>query len=377
MRVTVPQSTLSQITAIVQRAASTKDAMPALSGLFINATGNILSFAATDLEIGIKKELCEVEIEREGSVLVNARYFADLVRYLPDCPITLDLDIERSRLHVVYGKSTSSLNIYNESEFPELPFARLKSVCIIKQKVLKEAIKKTAFAAAANHFKPVFTGILFDFEGKQLRMVASDTHRLAYINVECDVLEDNLGKIVVPARTVQELSRILEDGDQVINIGLVENSIVFYSEEEGFYFMSRLIEGQYPNYNQVIPKEFVNSFLINAVQIGDSLERAALMPTELKVIKHVVIEFGTEELVMTAYSEKMGEMTEIIDDITAETDKTLKVAFNTRYLLDIIKIIQGENEKIKLSLTGSMSPALISNPDNPKYVYVLVPLRTG
>lgn len=377
MRVTVPQSTLSQITAIVQRAASTKDAMPALSGLFINATGNILSFAATDLEIGIKKELCEVEIEREGSVLVNARYFADLVRYLPDCPITLDLDIERSRLHVVYGKSTSSLNIYNESEFPELPFARLKSVCIIKQKVLKEAIKKTAFAAAANHFKPVFTGILFDFEGKQLRMVASDTHRLAYINVECDVLEDNLGKIVVPARTVQELSRILEDGDQVINIGLVENSIVFYSEEEGFYFMSRLIEGQYPNYNQVIPKEFVNSFLINAVQIGDSLERAALMPTELKVIKHVVIEFGTEELVMTAYSEKMGEMTEIIDDITAETDKTLKVAFNTRYLLDIIKIIQGENEKIKLSLTGSMSPALISNPDNPEYVYVLVPLRTG
>lgn len=377
MRVTIPQSTLSQITAIVQRAASTKDAMPALSGLFINATGNILSFAATDLEIGIKKELCEVEIEREGSVLVNARYFADLVRYLPDCPITLDLDIERSRLHVVYGKSTSSLNIYNESEFPELPFARLKSVCIIKQKVLKEAIKKTAFAAAANHFKPVFTGILFDFEGKQLRMVASDTHRLAYINVECDVLEDNLGKIVVPARTVQELSRILEDGDQVINIGLVENSIVFYSEEEGFYFMSRLIEGQYPNYNQVIPKEFVNSFLINAVQIGDSLERAALMPTELKVIKHVVIEFGTEELVMTAYSEKMGEMTEIIDDITAETDKTLKVAFNTRYLLDIIKIIQGENEKIKLSLTGSMSPALISNPDNPEYVYVLVPLRTG
>ncbi|MGE5415704.1 MAG: DNA polymerase III subunit beta [Acidobacteriota bacterium] len=377
MKVTIEKGLLGQVTSIVQRAASTKDAMPALSALSIVASDSGLSFSATDLEIGIRKQIKDVNIQQEGKALVNARYFADLVRYLPDCEITLDLDTEKSKLHVLYGRSSSSLNLYNDEDFPELPLTKLKKVCALPQGVLKEAIKKTAFAAATNHFKPVFTGILFDFEDGSLKVVASDTHRLAFNLIENVQPQSKVDKLVIPARTVQELSRILEDGEEEINIGLVENNIVFYNEENGFYFLSRLIEGQYPNYNQVIPKEFINNYLIDAAQMANSLERAALMPTDLKAIKHVQMDFRQEEVVLSAFSEKMGEMTEVVDNISCETDKTIKVAFNTRYLLDIIKILQGENEKIKIKLTGAMSPAVIHNPESENYIYVLVPLRTG
>ncbi|MGE5423281.1 MAG: DNA polymerase III subunit beta, partial [Ignavibacteriales bacterium] len=164
MKFTLNKSHLANIASIVQRAASSKDAIPALSGLLITAANNSISFTATDLEIGIKKTIEEVVVTEEGKALVNARYFTDLVRYLPDSDVTVALDKEKSKLQVIYGRSSSSLNIFDDEEFPDLPLTKLTPICKIPQNILRECIKKTAFAAATNHFKPVFTGLLFDFE---------------------------------------------------------------------------------------------------------------------------------------------------------------------------------------------------------------------
>lgn len=377
MKFTLNKSHLANIASIVQRAASSKDAIPALSGLLITAANNSISFTATDLEIGIKKTIEEVVVTEEGKALVNARYFTDLVRYLPDSDVTVALDKEKSKLQVIYGRSSSSLNIFDDEEFPDLPLTKLTPICKIPQNILRECIKKTAFAAATNHFKPVFTGLLFDFEKDGLKIVASDTHRLAIIKRPEIKTSQKIGQLVIPARNINELFRILEDSENEITMGQAENNIVFYLEEEGFYFLTRLIEGQYPNYNQVVPQEFINSFFIEADPLIESLERASLLPTDAKSIKHVQMDFGQTELMLSAFSEKMGEMNEVIDTVNAETDKTIKINFNTRYMLDIVKILGAENKDIQIKLTGAMSPAIIKNPEEDSYIHVLVPLRTG
>lgn len=377
MKFTIDKNTLANVASIVQRAASSKDALPALSCFFINAKQNELSFIATDLEIGIKKTITEVNVLEPGSVLVNARHFNDLIRYLPDTELTIAFDKDKAKLQVIYGKSATSLNVYDDADFPELPIAKTEELFNLPRRTLKEAVKKTSFAAAVNHFKVLFTGILFDLDQEGLKIVASDTHRLALIqrNDLKDFKQNR--KLVIPARNVNELLRILDDSDEVIHIGLAENNMVFYQPEEGFYFLSRLIEGEYPNYNNVIPKNFITELLIDTNDLANSLDRAALMPADPKSIKHVEMDIQGDEVIITAFSEKMGEMKEILDVISVEGENNLRVVFNTRYLQEAIKILQAETDKVSIQLTGPTSPSILKNPADDNYTYVLVPLRTG
>lgn len=377
MKFSVNKNLLSQAASIVQRAASTKDTIPALSGMLITAEKDRLILQGTDLDIGIKKIIFPADIVSEGSALVNAKYFSDLVRYLSEEEVTISLDETNNKLNVYNGFSSSYLNLYNPDDFPEMPLNKVTHISTIPQLVLKNFIRKTVIAAAVTHFKPVFTGILFDFSGDSLTMVASDTHRLAVIRSEQIKSEQLPGQYIIPVRIVSDIARILEDGDSEINIGLAENHIVFYTTEQDLSCSSRLIEGQYPNYIQVIPKNFVNTFLVNSSLLTQSLERTSLMPFDQKMIQYVKMNFEPEQLVISAFSEKMGEMTEIIKEVEAESKQAVELNFNTRYLLDAVKLLSQENKNIQISLSGPLGPAVIRNPEDDNYTYVLVPLRTG
>ena len=377
MKFSVNKNLLSQAASIVQRAASTKDTIPALSGMLITAEKDRLILQGTDLDIGIKKIIFPADIVSEGSALVNAKYFSDLVRYLSEEEVTISLDETNNKLNVYNGFSSSYLNLYNPDDFPEMPLNKVTHISTIPQLVLKNFIRKTVIAAAVTHFKPVFTGILFDFSGDSLTMVASDTHRLAVIRSEQIKSEQLPGQYIIPVRIMSDIARILEDGDSEINIGLAENHIVFYTTEQDLSCSSRLIEGQYPNYIQVIPKNFVNTFLVNSSLLTQSLERTFLMPFDQKMIQYVKMNFEPEQLVISAFSEKMGEMTEIIKEVEAESKQAVELNFNTRYLLDAVKLLSQENKNIQISLSGPLGPAVIRNPEDDNYTYVLVPLRTG
>lgn len=377
MEFSINKNLLSQAASIVQRAASTRDTIPALSGILMTAEKDSLILQATDLDMGVKRIVQPVNIVREGSVLVNAKYFSDLVRYLSDEEVTVSLDEANNKLNVISGTSSSFLNIYNLEDFPEMPLNKVSYIGSIPQSVLKSFIRKTVIAAAVTHFKPVFTGILFDFSSDSFTMVASDTHRLAIIKSEQISSEILPGQYIIPVRILNDIARILEDSDTEINIGLAENHIVFYSPNQDFSSSSRLIEGQYPNYIQVIPSSFVNTFLIESGLLTQSLERASLLPFDPKLIQYVKMSFSPSQLVISAFSEKMGEMTEVITDIEAQTDQPVELNFNTRYLLDAVKLLNSETKNIQISLSGPLGPAVIKNPDDDKYTYVLVPLRTG
>ncbi len=376
MKFTLNKDLLSNSSSIVQRAASSKDVVPALSGMLITARDQSVTFQATDLDIGIKKTISPVNIEREGQVLVNAKYFNDVIRFLSDEEVTIEFDEELGKLKVLYGLSSTFLNLYNQEDFPEMPLdsTNIKVLGSIPQAVLRNFIKKTAFAAASAHFKPVFTGILFDFNLENFTMVASDTHRLAIISG--NQIEGIEGKYIVPVRTLVEIARVIEEKENKINFGLVDNHIVFFVEEDNFYCSTRLIEGSYPNYNQVVPAECANMFYIDADRLTKALERVALMPTDPKSIQSVKIRFFPTEIILSAFSDKMGEITERITEVEADNEKPFEVSFNTRYLLDGVKILNAETKTIQIGISGPLSPAIVKSPADENYKYILVPLRT-
>lgn len=378
MKFTIEKNELSYLTTLVHRAASNKNTIPVLSGLLIKASrDNGLVMTATDMEIGIKATTSRVDVIEEGSVLVNAYYFADLVKLLPDTSISIELNSETAKLNVSYGRSSGFINTYRDQEYPDLPLGELSYSFSISQDLLKEGLKKTALAAATSHFRPVFTGILFDVLDKNnLKIVASDTHRLAYYS--CSLQEMKATEpfsFIIPLRTVNELLRLLDDSPEEIKVAITDNNVVFYKDD--FILLSRLIEGQYPNYQQVIPGNFNTTVKLSPHILVQTLERAKTMPTDDKVkIQHVQLDFSDNEVTINTFSEAMGEIVEIIEDLNIEGDKDLKIAFNTSYFMDAVKILASENDQMIIKLSGSLGPAVLTNPEKDNYLYVLVPLRT-
>lgn len=378
MNFSIEQRELSTLTNLVYRAASNKNAIPVLAGLLLTVDPeNGLTITATDMEIGMRVSTKKVDIIEPGAVLVNAFNFNNFVKSLKEPRINLQYDKETSKLNLVYGKSTFFLNTYRDYEYPNLPIDRMEDRFTIPQASLKEALKKTAFAAAVTHFRQVFTGILFDIKSSgQLKVVASDTHRLAYFNYEMEQSVKEDFKFIIPQRTANELLRVLEDSDEPFKVAFNENNVVFH--RDGFLLMSRLIEGQYPVYEQVIPAAFSTFINIKTHILGEILERARIMPGDESLkMQYIQLTVANNELKVNAYSEAMGELDERVEEVSIEGDQDQKISFNTNYFLDAVRALQSETEDLQIKLSGALGPAMIKNPTDEKYIYILVPLRTS
>jgi len=378
MKFNIEKRELSALTTMVYRAASSKNTIPVLSGLLLDLSREKgLTMTATDMEIGIRASTSNVDIIEEGSVLVNANYFADFIKLLPDTLISIELNTTTSKLQIHYGRSSGNINIYLEQDYPGLPIKKMEDRFVLPQNILKEALRKTVFAAASNHFRQVFTGVLFDIqENGALKIVASDTHRLAYYTCQLPESKPEPFKFVIPIRTVNELLRFLEDSEETIKIASSDNNIIFYKDE--FLLLSRLIEGQYPNYEQVIPANFVTHLDIKTHPLATSLERAKIIPTDDKLkIQHMQLYFQENEVYINSNSEAMGEVVEVLEDNVIDGDRELKIVFNTNYFLEAVKIFDQECENIKISFSGSFGPAMLKNESKDNYLYILVPMRTN
>lgn len=378
MKFVIEKGELSTLTTLVHRAASSKATIPALSGILMEASREKgLTMTATDMEIGIKTSTQQVDIIEEGTVLVNAQYFSDFIKLLPDSTVTVSLNRETSKLDINYGRSTGHINIYDSQEYPGLPIKKAEEKIKLPQKTLREILRKTSFAAAHNHFRQVFTGVLFDIlENNLLKVVASDTHRLTQYTYMLEEKGLEPFSFIIPIRTVNEILRVIDDSEDPVSICIDENHVIF--QKQGLLLVSRLIEGQYPNYNQVIPHTFKTEVNIDAYKLTTALERAKIMPTDDKIkIQQVQIYLDNNEAVFKTYSEIMGEIIEVIEGVEISGESPFKIAFNTNYLLDIAKIYAGEGETVNIKFSGSLSPALITNPEKDNYLYVIVPLRVN
>ena len=367
MKISATKDNLLYGVQVVQRAVSSKNPMPILSGILVKTVKGQLVFTATDLEMGIECSV-PIAVQEDGGVVLPARYFGEIVRKLPDVKISLDVNRENSNTLIRYGQSEFNLLGLSPDDFPILPVIDSESTLVIKQDIFKNMIKQVGFATAADDNRPIFTGILMEIENDDIRLVATDTHRLAFRSGKTENGSIQLEKsVIIPGKTLNELNKIMNDDAEELKIAFGENQLVF--EMPGIRLVSRLIEGQFPNYKQVIPQGCKTKIKIKTKELLEAAERASLLAKEgANVIKLNVSEGN---MVISSNSPEIGKIEEQLT-VQMEGEET-QIAFNSKYLIDVLKVIDAE--EILLELTGSLSPGIIKPVEGDYYIYLILPIR--
>lgn len=348
----------------VQRAVSSKNTLPILQGIKLRTEGDQLWFEATDLEIGIRCQV-PVNILEEGQVVLPAKLFSEIARKLPDTDIKIESN--DNNINIYYYSSDFAVNGYDPEEYPEIADISSDEVIEIPAQLLKSMIKQTVFACALEETRPVFTGLLLHIEKENISLIGTDTHRLAYskASVPGNTLEF---KGIVPSKTMQEIYRLLDD-DDIVTIKFNNSRVIF--RFGAVQIITRLIEGQFPNYKQVIPQTCNTKLLINSRKLTDTVERASLLAKD-NYLKTNTVRFHIESAVIhiNQYSE-MGKISEQIE--IGQEGEDVAISFNAKYILDLLKVVETEN--IVLENSGPFSPCIFRPENDDNYLCLVLPLR--
>ncbi|AKL93528.1 DNA polymerase III subunit beta DnaN [Clostridium aceticum] len=363
MRFSCEKKTLVHSTTIVQKAVSSKTTLPILKGIYIEVLENYLKLVATDLEIGIEHTV-EVNTYQEGAVVVDARLFSEIIRKLPDAKVEITLK-ENNQLSIKCENSEFNIVCYDPQDFPELPSIEEEYSYEITQDLFKNMIRQTVFAASQDETRPVLTGALMEIEEDTLNMVALDGYRLALRKGKIQASIDN--KVILPAKTLNEINRILTDEEETIHITLTENHALFIIGTTKL--ISRLLEGEFISYKQIIPKEYKSKVKVKTKSLLDSIERASLLAREGK---NNLVKFVIDDDKMTISSN--SELGKVQEEIFIELEgDSIEIAFNSKYFIDALKII--EDEEVYLEFTTSLSPGILKPVTNDYYIYLILPVR--
>jgi DNA polymerase-3 subunit beta len=361
LKITCPKAEFASALAVVSRAVSTRGAVQVLGGILLKAEEGQLTLAATDMEISIRASLTG-EIEGDASVVVPGRLLTDLVRLLPDDSVTLAYDEGEGVVAVTSGSHASRLNVYSAEDFPRLP-----PLDVPLQKIdaaaLLETIDKVGRAASRDESRPVLTGVLVRFEGDKLIMAATDSYRLA---VKETVLSTSAPELdaIIPARALQELARLASSAEDV-QLGVHENHIIFSAGE--VWLTSRRIDGQFPNYKQLLPETFEIELTTPRVALLEVVRRAGLMAQRNAPLR---LRFAEGELTVSAQTQDVGEATESLPiDYAGEE---LEIGFNPDFLRDGLEAVSAD--AVQLKLINRLRPGLIEAPDE-NFSYLIMPIR--
>jgi DNA polymerase-3 subunit beta len=332
-----------------------------LTGIFLQAADGKLTLAATDMEVSLRAAV-PGEVAGDGAVVVPGRLLADLVRLLPDASVTLAFDGGEGVLEVTSGSYSSKVNVFSAEDFPRLPSLEV-ALHTVDAPALLGTIDKVARAASRDESRPVLTGILVRFEGDRLTMAATDSYRLS-------VKETALGEsgpeldAIIPARALQELSR-LAAGAETVRLGVHENHVIFGVGD--VWLTSRRIDGQFPNYNQLLPETFEVEVTTPRAPLLEVVRRAAVMAQRNSPLR---LRFAEGELSISAQTQDVGEAQESLE--VEYTGEPLEIGFNPDFLRDGLEAVSGET--VQLRLINPLRPGLIAAPDE-SFWYLIMPIR--
>lgn len=346
---------------VVQNIVSTKATLPILSNMLLETRGNKVNLNTTDLDIGIS---CEIPVEtlEEGAITIPAKRFSDIVRELPSGEIVISTK-KNNQVDIEGNKCRFKLNGLPKEEFPKFPEFKDKEVIKISQAAFKEMIRLTSFAVSHEESRYVLNGILLEIAEDTIRMVATDGRRLAKIEKKMDsVVKKEVG-VIVPIKAIQEIFRNLTDEG---NISFITGTNQVLFDVNGTLIATRIIEGEFPNYSQVIPKPISPRIKVNTASFLSAIRRANLLSTpDFQAIKFEVF---TDKLVISKTTPDVGESRE---EIAAEYGgKEMIVGFNPQYLIDMLKNVTAES--IELELNGSDKAGVIRLGE---YLYLVLPMR--
>ncbi len=366
VKFTCTKKALSEALHSVSRAVANKSTLPILSNVLLEVKDGMLKLVTTDLEMGLT---CSIPLDRfeEGSVTVPEKILQDVVGGLGDANDVTVSDDDRSMLTVTAGKSRYTIHGLPATDYPLLPQVNSNISIKVKSGDFKDLIKKVIFAVSTDEGRAVLTGCFLNWDGVMLTAVATDTHRLAAKRVTAQGEMVEAVSIVVPERSMNELMRLLNVGDENVEIHISENQVKFVFAH--ISMVSRLIEGTFPPFERVIPAETNKRLVINREELLDAVRRANVVAS--KENNKIVIKAEENKLSITARTGDIGEANEEID-VLLEGDP-IEIGFNADFLRDVLQVLTCDT--IELGLTAPLSPGLLRSVDEPEFNYVVMPMQ--
>ncbi len=364
MKIMVEQSELSHALNIVLKAISTRTTKDILKSVFLNAHEGKLTLIGNDLNIGIETTI-DANVLEPGKIVIDGKIFNDIIRKLPSETITIsqvDDDVSIDCLN-----SAFKLKSNDPAKFPNLPLVNPDDRITVDKYILSDMIRQTIFATSHDENRPILTGVLFDVQHAEMTMVAIDLYRIALKNVH--VKSDKKHNLVVPAKALNELLKIISGDvkESQIAIYITEKYIKF--SVQNVILIARLLEGEFINYQQIIPKEYKLRVKCSRLELFQAIDRASLITT---AGKNTSLLFDVEDdyLIISSQTEKGKVREKIKIDLEGPN---LKIGFNPKYWLDVLKVIEEDN--IYIEMSTNISPCIIKPEDNDNYMYLLLPIR--
>jgi DNA polymerase III subunit beta len=370
MRLTIERSALLKALNHVQSVVERRNTIPILSNVLLSAQGDSLKLTATDLDIEIS-ESASAEVERAGQTTAPANYLYDFVRKLPDgSAVKLDVSGDDPRLFISAGKSRLHLPILPAGDFPSMPSDGFETKFEVEPTELGRLVDKTRFAISTEETRYYLNGIFFhtiDADGLKLRAVATDGHRLALADYPAPKGSQGMPGVIVPRKTINELKRLLDDASDMVEIAVSPQKIRFALGDA--VLTSKLIDGSFPEYARVIPKNNSKKLKIDNKAFAEAVDRVATVSAERS--RSVRLALDKDKITLTVNNPDAGVATE---DLAADyRDDSLEIGFNAKYLLDVAGQIEGESAVFELADSGS--PTLVRDEADDAALYVLMPLR--
>ena len=368
MKIVCYKDTLLKALNSVIKGVASKTTNPILEGILIQTNENQVKLTTYDMELGIEY-IIDSDVKEQGSTVVNAIMFSEIIRKLPDSEIYITLN-SNNLLEIECEGALYKLTTMNPDEFPELPKIEIENSIDLEQNMLKNMIRKTIFAVSTEENRPIFTGCLFEVENNKLNVVAVDGFRLALRSIYLQTKVNDF-KAVIPGRTLNEINKILLDSFDHVRIGVAKNQALF--EMENCKVVTRILDGEFLNYKSVIPNNWETRIRVNKNSLQNSFERISLISAssiekEKKYPVKVSIDIGKMTISCT---NQTGEAKEEL--FVSTEGKNIEAGFNPKYFLDSLKAI--DDEEVFVEFGTSISPCLIKSVENSEYVYMILPIR--
>lgn len=377
MRFIIQRDHLVQSVQDVMKAITSRTTIPILTGIKIVATEDGVSLTGSDSDVSIESFIPKedgdkiiVEMKQTGAIVLQAKFFSEMVKKLPTDHVEIEV---QNHLQTVIRSGTSEFNLIglDADEYPHLPKIEAENVFRIPTDLLKAMIRQTVFAVSTSETRPILTGVNWNVENDQLVCIATDSHRLALRKAK---IENNAGasyNVVIPGKSLIELNKILADNNELIDIVITENQILFKATH--LLFFSRLLEGNYPDTSRLIPTESKTDIVLPSKEFLQAIDRASLLAREGRnnVVKLSTIEDGSIEI-----SSNTPEVGKVVEEVKSQsvTGEELKISFSAKYMMDALKALEGT--EIKVSFTGAMRPFIIQPMNDETILQLILPVRT-
>jgi DNA polymerase-3 subunit beta len=367
MKFTCDRSALVDKLGVLSRGVSTRSALPVLSGILLQAGEGRLDLFSTDMELSIKANLA-TPVEREGEIVVPARLFSDVVRNLPDEEVVIEAG--EAAIKVSAGRAAFSLNSWAAADFPQTSTFDMTGAFNVGRDPFVETLNKVGRAASRDETRPILTGVLMTIMGDTLKMVATDSYRLAVKETRLDRALETEVQAIVPVKALGEVTRLaaaLGPGDIEVAVG--ENQAVFkLSDPAGdVWIASRLIEGQFPNYRQLLPETFEHQVTIDRGQLMATARRVSLLAQKNAPLR---MSFAENRLTMKALTQDVGQAEEALD--VEFSGEPFEIGFNPGYLIEGVDAV--DDDQAVLRFTSPLRPGLVSGPGD-DFTYLIMPIR--